>query len=712
MSHLLPLSLVALATLSSISAQASENDKSTQFETISIIGSKEAVNTLPGSGNYLSEEELKKFEFSDIMRVLAATPGVYVQEEDGYGLRPNIGMRGTGSSRSEKISIMEDGVLMAPAPYSASSAYYFPTIGRMEAVEILKGSAAVKYGPRTTGGVINMRSRAIPDSFLGSLNLSAGSDGFGKVHGVVGDKGENVGSVLEFYRYQADGFKNLPNGDDTGFEKNDVLFKVGGNLGEHHLELKLKYSDEESDETYLGLTQEDFEKSPYKRYSASMLDNMQTTHKSAQVNYAYELSDNVNLSAIAYANEFSRNWYKAAKVDGNKLGKGAEEAASAFDEAGTGSLSVDVKANSRDYTSKGMQAELAFAMGEHNITTGLRLHKDDVDRFQWVDEHLIDSNYNATLTNAGTPGTDSNRLSDATAKTAFVHGEFNFEQLVITGGLRYEDIATTYVDFDKNNPTRDPAIALKKDLANNQYILVPALGATYQFNDEVVLLAGIQKGYEPASPSNASAEPEESINIETGLRFNAEQLSAEAIYFISDYENMHGNCTANQGCDEDLIGNQYNAGETKVSGLELSLGYEGQLQGFDFPLTLSYTYTDAKFENTHDSKVWGSVTAGDVIPYIAKNQLSITAGIAKENLSLNLQGRYRDEITTQSGTTDDLIASHTIWDLSSRYQIDQKQHVYLTLDNVFDKVYMANRSNGGIQVGKPRSLQIGYSMNF
>ena len=128
-----------------------------------------------GSAYYISPKELERFAYTDAVRLLRNVAGLRVQEEDGYGLRPNIGMRGTNVLRSEKIVVMEDGVLMAPAPYAASAAYYFPSVGRMSGVEVVKGSSQIQYGPYTTGGAINFLSSPIPDQLLAFANLRQGN---------------------------------------------------------------------------------------------------------------------------------------------------------------------------------------------------------------------------------------------------------------------------------------------------------------------------------------------------------------------------------------------------------------------------------------------------------------------------------------------------------------------------------------------------------
>ena len=136
-------------------------------ERIMVIGEASAAARLPGSAHYLDRQEGSPQVFDDVHKLLREVPGVNLREEEGFGLRPNIGMRGTGSERSSKITMMEDGVLIAPAPYSAPAAYYFPVMGRMKAVEIRKGSSQIKYGPRSTGGALNLVSKDIPRGFRG-----------------------------------------------------------------------------------------------------------------------------------------------------------------------------------------------------------------------------------------------------------------------------------------------------------------------------------------------------------------------------------------------------------------------------------------------------------------------------------------------------------------------------------------------------------------
>ena len=141
-----------------------------ELETVSIISCNS--KSISGSCAEIDALTLSKLNQLDINKVLRNIPGVNVRDEEGFGLRPNIGLRGTPVNRSAKINLMEDGILIAPAPYADPSAYYFPTFARMSGIEVLKGSSQIKYGPNTIGGAINLISTAIPSSFKGLAQVS------------------------------------------------------------------------------------------------------------------------------------------------------------------------------------------------------------------------------------------------------------------------------------------------------------------------------------------------------------------------------------------------------------------------------------------------------------------------------------------------------------------------------------------------------------
>ena len=159
---------VAIATAASATATATVHANNQNLEEVTIIGSREAAQSLPGSGAVVDFEQIQIESANDINQLLKTVPGIYILEEDGYGLRPNIGIRGATSERSSKVTLMEDGVLIAPAPYSNPAAYYFPTTLRMHTIEVLKGAPLLRYGPQTTGGVVTIVSTPIPDGNNGA----------------------------------------------------------------------------------------------------------------------------------------------------------------------------------------------------------------------------------------------------------------------------------------------------------------------------------------------------------------------------------------------------------------------------------------------------------------------------------------------------------------------------------------------------------------
>ena len=175
---------------------------------------------------------------------------------------------------------MEDGVLIAPAPYSASSAYYFPTAGRIAGVEVLKGPAAISQGPYTIGGAINLLSTPIADETGGLINQEIGEDGTSRTHLHYSFVGENAAMLIETHNWETDGFDSIKgSNEDTGFDKDDLVIKLRLNTDADanvYQELNIKYqdSDESSDQSYVGLADADFRRDAHARYGLSAYDNM------------------------------------------------------------------------------------------------------------------------------------------------------------------------------------------------------------------------------------------------------------------------------------------------------------------------------------------------------------------------------------------------------------------------------------------------------
>ena len=699
-----------------------------------IFGSKYEAKNRTGSSYYISPEEIEKFNYSDINRLLRTVPGVNIYEEDGFGLRPNISLRGTSPERSAKISIMEDGVLIAPAPYSAPAAYYFPSVARMQAVEILKGSSQIQYGPFTTGGAINLVSTQIPNTFRGALKTSFGSFNTGQTHFKIGDSKTNLGYSLEYLNLNSDGFKNLLDDRNTGFDKNDVVakFRLNSNpdaILKQSLDFKFQYSDEVSNETYLGLTQNDFNVNPFERYASSQEDEMTNDHIQFMVTHKIDFTQQFRITTNAYYNGFSRNWYKLNDVvfNGDKVGIASivndPENYPDFMTIVNGSSNSDtnallVKANNRDYTSKGVQTKFDYHWSGsnvfHDLEIGLRYHYDEEDRFQWVDGYnILDGNMN--LTSIGTRGADANRISSAKAFAASVLYKLKYRNLTLTPGIRYENITLNREDFGKNDPNRTGSDLSTRE--NKVAVFIPGIGFNYKLNTNTSFYGGIHKGFSP--PGNEPGQKaEESINYELGSRFNLKGLRGELVAFYNDYSNLLGSDLAATGGTGSL--DQFNAGEVAVKGLEVLLNYD-LLQNnnkFALPITFGYTFTDTEFLNSFgsDDGLWGEVTVGDELPYIAKHQFNTSISLEHAKFELNLNGRLNGAFRTLAGTetiTDENgVTSNFIIDFAGKYHLTKNFSLTGNIINLLDETYAVSRVPAGLRPGHPFGAYAGLELRF
>ena len=694
-------------------------------------------SAIAGSATLVDTQELRLFDYSDPNRVLRQVPGVNLQEEDGFGLFPNIGLRGTPVERSGNITLMEDGVLIAPAPYAAPAAYYFPAIGRMEAVEVIKGAASVRYGPRTIGGAINLRSTSIPEDGITARAMGQyGSRDYYAGHVYAGIDTDYVGALVETYQLGSDGFKTIdffPDAD-TGFQRQDYRGKVAlhtapGASVDGRLEFTYGYSELDANETYLGLSDDDFAADPYRRYAASQRDNFLGKQNQYRLTGTLAFVDDTLLTVTAYRNDFERNWSKLQDIDFNGDGRFDSINAVFDDPAGNpGALAilrgadsapgaVRVRNNNRTYDSKGVQVSFSrpFQTGKlrHVLDFSVRYHEDEEDRLQ-NDEFYTQTGGTLNFVTQTAPGVQANREAKANALAFYVEDRIEIGALTLTPGIRYEGIDLTRLDYAGSDPTR--AAGPTRVRTKNVDEWLPALGATYEIGD-LLLLAGISRGFSPPGPGSTDARAEKSWNYEAGFRYANPSFRTEVIGFWNDYSNLLGSCTVSVGCRVGDIGDQFNGGAVTTRGVEFTAAAAPAItERLSAPISVTYTFTDARFDRGFDSEFFGSVQDGDDLPYIARHRAYVEAGLRYDRSSLTLGASYVSPMRTEAGSgpipQQERIDDHFLLDLAGRLAFTDTISLFGRVDNLLDNQYPVARRPYGLRPGSPRRFVIGASFDL
>ena len=694
------------------------------IESVSIIGTKADARKIAGSGTVISNEDLQKTIDTDIHKILSAVPGVFFRTEDGYGLRPNISIRGTSLDRSSKITIMEDGVLVAPAPYTSASAYYFPTTGRIHGVEVLKGPSAITQGPSTIGGALNLISTPIPTAGKGQFVQELGDNGMMRTHAVLGGDNGTFGAMVEVHEHSTDGFDSIANvGGDTGFDKSDLLAKFRYTSGNHEVTLKMLDLDESSDLTYVGLSQYSFQQNPRRRYGMTQYDQMNNDGEQQSITYKGSFG-NVDVIATSWSNDYHRDWFKVDKANNGKAfgisnginnvidaaNNGNADAQGILD--GTRAVEVKLKHNNRFYGNEGIQFQLSTDIGNHSVTFGYRDMEDYESRLQNYEcfDQSADGK-NSALSPCSTGWTGSNnRLRDTDATSYFIQDTITMDKLSLTLGYRSEDYDKVENRWSDAKPTRTIKDAKYNNKKSSGDYSTTGFGATYDVSENLKLVAGFHQGMSPVFNGDA----EEADNMELGFRYNKGTTAVEVIYFASDYANLVAECKNSSGGDCDA-GDTFSGGEVDVSGLEIDASWVVQSNTVNYPIAITYTSTDATFDNSFDSDYFGVVASGDDVPYIPSSVLAISAGFITESgwSGYMRMADHGSSCSTAACGAYENIEAYSYIDLSLRKRVNENLDVYGVLENVTDNEDIAARApKNGARSQKPQTFKVGFSYKF
>lgn len=750
------------------SAVAQQSAEPEVLAPVTVVGDVADIPRIAGSAARLNEEAIQTQDYTNPARVLQQVPGVYIREEDGFGNFPNISLRGSDPGRSSKLTLMEDGIMMAPAPYSSPAAYYAPRVGRMSGVEILKGSSQLRYGPHNTGGVINYLStpfvalppveapepvsgkglknpKAVAPVAAGPRKASEGyvKSSFGsyetwKNHAWWGHTFENSlgtwGYLVEFNHEQSEGFRNIDRfGGDTGYQVFEPIFKIffePDSATPQRFELRVGYTDFEADETYVGLSNRDIGRDPLRRYASTVFDHMDYEQFRSSLTYIVEPTDSLRWETAVYYNYFARSWYKLQDVslgDGNinpSVAIGAGSGAAYDLVTGRGAGSWRIRDNNREYHAYGIQSRLDwdFVTGplEHTLTFGARLHYDEERRFHRDDRVTLNASGNIANIARGKQGASDNRQDDVLALAVYVEDDIQIGALSVKPGIRWE-----HLWMDSENYRTGTSGSAELD------VVAPGVGLVYDLTDSLSVFGGYYRGFSTPGASariNDSQDTEISDGFELGVRYYTPELQAELIGFYTQHKDL---------VVPDFIGasgssDSVNAGDVEVYGIEAAVRYDVLANsGSDWRLPVRFAATLTSAELTSDTpsadaeSIFSGGRSGNKVPYIPEYNFALGVGVEYRNFGLYVNGTYTPETfgsasnTSRPVNTDGKpdarfgkIDEVFLLDVNVKYRVTEKVRLFAGVSNLLDEEYIVSRIPYGPRSGAPRMWYGGLELKF
>lgn len=691
------MALLLAASGGAASALAQEENQASAAETqtlgtISVVGDwlgdadEKNVQDHPGARDVIRRDQVEAQGLTNVRQVLNRIPGVNAPENNGTGghdMALNFGIRGLNPRLATRSTLLMDGIPIPYAPYGQPQLSLGPiSMGNMDAVDVVRGGGAVRYGPQNVGGIVNFVTRAIPEDFDIDASMQLGYSPSSSQHKPKKNASFRVGGTMDNGLGGAILYSGVRGADyrqhsDTRID--DVILKGQYALNAvHSVHAIAQYYDGEADMPG-GLTVDAFKADPYQ--STRPVDRF--WGRRTLVGAGYDYTDGSRKASV--------NTFFTKTLRSGFLNQG-----------------TFVSLSPRYYWVRGIEARAS-----QGVNLGASHHEIGIG-YRYIDESSHELRYREATASGLLPTVASRNDRDTRGKTeahaVYLDDRIDWGLWTITPGVRYERIDQQQINVLTGRPF------------NGDYsTALPALNVLYRLDEGWNLYANtegsfgsVQYSQMPNRVRQGLVKPEKARTWEFGTRYDQGVLRAEIGAFLINFNNQYD---SSQITDSVIA-----RGKTRHAGIESSFGYRldeltPALKGTE--VYGNYAYVDASIREEGPNK-------GNQVPFSSKHKGLLGISYTQDAWQAGFEGefqssQYADNANTVAESADGStgrIPGYGTWNLRGSYDFGPSLHhlkIGAGIKNIFGREFYTRSyddNNKGKYLGQPRTVYVQASIRF
>ena len=666
-------------------------------------------------------------------QIFSKVPGVSIWENDGSGTQVSIGVRGLNPNRSWEFNTRQNGYDISSDVFGYPEAYYNPPMEAVDKIQIVRGGAALQFGPQF-GGLLNYilkkETQAKPFSF--QTQNTVGSFGMLSTYNAISGNTKKWNYLVYNHYRKGNGWRQ-----NAQYEvRNTHAF--------------VQYKPNEKSAISLEYTNMDYQI----QQSGGLTDVQFNANSQQSFRQRNWFSTPWNIAAINFDTKLSAAFALNVKIFGligerNSIGFLATP--NIIDSINTTTNNFNNRQIDRDFY-KNIGVEIrglyTYNMLQHknNLAIGARLYSANTIRKQ-RGKGDTGFDYNTNIVTAKFPA----EIEFSTKNLAlFAENQFNINsKFSITPGIRFENIVSNIKGLLNTTATTEIYIT---PTATKRNVLLAGIGFEYKLT-HTNFYANISQAYRPVLFSDITP-PSTTDVIDSDLKdangFNADFgyrgtisnfIEFDVSAFYIQYNNRIG--TIRKFINNDPANTTYqfrtNLGKSINKGVEVFFDVNifkackvgknaGNLNLFATMAFINATYAD--FATTTISGVAPNVIIkqsnlkNNKVEY-APNQIhNIGLSYTLKGFSCTMQTRISGEVYSDASNTAipnatgtiGKIDSYQVYDFSAEYKFLNFYNVKCSVNNIFNTVYATRRAGGypgpGLLPGEGRSMQIGIGVKL